>query len=254
MPQFRLYVFGLPRLTIGSERITLTPQQMNLCAYLILHREAGTTREQLQSVFWPNTTPLRAQERLRRTLYTLRQALGPYRSLLITERTLLSIAPEASLWVDYEEFNAAWDVAYRAFTPDRVALQTAVELYRGDLLTSVYADWCWLERENAHQRFLTALSDLVVACQHEGLWRELKQYAHLLVKHDPFDEIGHRALMSACWAKGDRSAALRQYQYCAHVLREGLGVEPLAETTCLYETIRRGDVFTHPVLALSQVS
>ena len=40
-------------------------------------------------------------------------------------------------------------------------------------------------------------------------------------------------------AKGDRSAALRQYQICVQLLDEELSVAPEEETTAVYESLRQ---------------
>ncbi len=110
-----------------------------------------------------------------------------------------------------------------------------------------------LEREHARQRFLTALRYLISVCQQENDWPSVIRYAHRLLEHDPFQEVAHRALMTAYAATGDRSAALRQYRQCVQVLQDELGADPLPETTRLYEDIRQGRgvtevVFTTPAV------
>jgi DNA-binding SARP family transcriptional activator len=45
---------------------------------------------------------------------------------------------------------------------------------------------------------------------------------------------------------GDRTAALRQYERCAEILRRELAVEPAASTIALYQQIRQGRL-TRPV-------
>jgi DNA-binding SARP family transcriptional activator len=43
--------------------------------------------------------------------------------------------------------------------------------------------------------------------------------------------------MQCYYRQGDRAAAIRQYQVCAEVLREELGLSPSAETEALYVEI-----------------
>ncbi|MBN1201738.1 MAG: AAA family ATPase [Anaerolineae bacterium] len=238
---FRFYLFGPFRLTIDERAVSLPPQPAAFCAFMILNRQRRITREEVQAVFWPDAAPARAQERLRRTLYLLRKALRPHDDdLIAAEGNELAIAPDAALWVDYEAFEKALMDAYSHEPPDCAGLQDVVALYHDDLLKDVYADWALLEREHAHQQFLTALRHLIAVNQQNGDWSSVIRYAHRLLEHDPLQEAAHRALMSAYCATGDRSAAVRQYQQCAQILRDELEAEPLEETTRLYEDIRQG--------------
>lgn len=238
--QFQFFMFGTPRLVVNDEVVSLPPQPAAFCSFLILNRQRRITREEVQTAFWPDAAPERAQERLRRTLYLLRRSLGPHTTLIATEGVEVAVSPETSLWVDYETFESALLDAFRDEQPRRVPLQRAVELYRDDLLKDIYADWVLLEREHARQQFLTALRHLLTVCQQEHDWPGVTRYAHNLLEYDPFQEVAHRALMRAFAASGDRSAALRQYQQCAAIMLEELDAEPLEETTRLYEDIRQG--------------
>ena len=237
---FELYVFGPARLCVDGAALSLPPQPAVLCAFLVLNRHRRITREEVQTAFWPDAEPAKAQERLRRTLYLLRQTVSSFADLVAAEGTELAIAPDVRLWVDYDVFESALLDAYRTDPPQRQPLRDAIDLYRDDLLKDVYADWILLEREHARQRFLTALRQMVSLCLSAADWPAAIDYAHRLLELDPFQEIAYRALMTAYAAMGDRSAALRQYQQCAQLLREELDAEPLSETTQLYEDIRQG--------------
>ncbi|RPJ02589.1 MAG: hypothetical protein EHM39_01505, partial [Chloroflexi bacterium] len=244
---FRFFLFGTPKLCVDDRFIPLPPQPAAFSSFLILNRQRRITREEIQAMFWPDAEPARAQERLRRTLYLFRQAVHPHTNLLAAEGNELAIAPDAALWVDYEAFEKALMDAYRQEPPDRAALQTSVELYKDDLLKDIYADWALLEREHARQRFLTALRQLMLACQQLGDWTATIEYAHVLLQYDSLQEIAHRALMLAYSSSGDRSAAARQYQQCVQILQDELGADPLPETTKLYEDIRQGRGIVAPV-------
>jgi DNA-binding SARP family transcriptional activator len=237
---FQFFVFGPPRLRVNDKTVSLPPQPAAFCAFLMLNRQRRITREEVQAAFWPDAAPARAQERLRRTLYLLRRAVEPHTDLIESEGAELAVAPDVRLWVDYEAFEKMLMDAYRYDPPRRRPLEEAIAFYKDDLLKDIYADWVLLEREHARQRFLTALRHLIGVCQQERDWASVIQYAHQLLEHDPFQEVAHRALMTAYAATGDRSAALRQYRQCAQVLQDELGAEPLPETTRLYEDIHQG--------------
>lgn len=237
---YQFFAFGLPRLHIAAQPASLAPQPAALCAFLVLNRRRRITREEVQAVFWPDAAPESAQERLRRALYLLRQAIAPYTSLIAAEGAELTIAPEADLWVDYEAFDRLLLDAYHQDPPARDLLEGAISLYTDDLLKDIYHDWALLEREHARQQMLTALRTLLTVCQQQHDWLAVMRHARALLTYDPYQEVAHRALMRAHAATGDRSAALRQYQQCVAILRDELGADPLPDTTQLYEEIRQG--------------
>jgi LuxR family maltose regulon positive regulatory protein len=54
---------------------------------------------------------------------------------------------------------------------------------------------------------------------------------------DQYYEVAHREIMRCYYRQGDRAAAIRQYQTCARILREEMGVNPMPETEQLYQQI-----------------
>ena len=63
---------------------------------------------------------------------------------------------------------------------------------------------------------------------------------------DPYSEPAYRRLMQLSVASGDLPEAIRQYQVCERLLKEGLGVAPSMETTMLLQEIRRQGRPTNP--------
>ena len=62
-----------------------------------------------------------------------------------------------------------------------------------------------------------------------------------------------RQIMRLHYALGDRTGALRQYQRGLEALREELDVTPSAQTTTLYEVIRKGAALTsHESIAVQE--
>jgi DNA-binding SARP family transcriptional activator len=55
-----------------------------------------------------------------------------------------------------------------------------------------------------------------------------------ILGQNPYREAALRGLMRCYYRLGDRAAAIRQYQICAKILREELGVSPMSETEELY--------------------
>jgi DNA-binding SARP family transcriptional activator len=51
----------------------------------------------------------------------------------------------------------------------------------------------------------------------------------------------HRQMMRLHWRSGDRHEALAQYKRCAQILREEMGIEPVARTRLLYNRMVHGE-------------
>jgi DNA-binding SARP family transcriptional activator len=73
----------------------------------------------------------------------------------------------------------------------------------------------------------------------EGAYARAIQLLRAAVLEDPLHESSHVELMRCLWLDGRRTEALRVYRRLREVLASRLDVEPLAQTTRLYEAIRR---------------
>ena len=156
-----------------------------------------------------------------------------------------------AIWVDLVRFRALLAEADRHdhvasdACPTCVAwLEEAVALYRDDFLAGFHLrdspefdDWRFFQAEGLRRELAGALDRLVAAHGRSGAYEVAIAHARRRLALDPLHEPAHRALMQLYEWAGQRAAALRQYQRCARVLQDELGVAPQPETTALY----RGD-------------
>ena len=117
------------------------------------------------------------------------------------------------------------------------AVEAGVAAYRGDLLETVYSDWCLLWRENLRAQLTEALEFLLTAAMARQDWAGGLRHGRALLALDPLMEHVHRAVMRCHFHNGDRPLAMRQYALCEQLLREELNVEPMDETRRIQETI-----------------
>ena len=101
-----LYLLGSLRLFDDDRPLDLAipPKTLHLLAYLLLHRRAALTRDQLAFALWPDRTDADARGQLRRYLYRLRQFL-PEGSWLIMHDEQVQWNTTAAYWLDVEEFE-----------------------------------------------------------------------------------------------------------------------------------------------------
>jgi len=154
-------------------------------------------------------------------------------------------------WVDVHQLAAVRAVtgAMRPEDADAAMLETvdaAIRAYRGDLLESVYSDWCLIRRESLRAQFIEALAFLLDACMARREWTRGLSYARRLLALDPLMENVHRAAMRCHLHNGDRPLALQQYAACERVLREELGVAPMEETRLVRQAVLAAESTADP--------
>lgn len=123
----------------------------------------------------------------------------------------------------------------------RLALQQAMELYKGDLLPGCYDEWLLHERDRLHLMFVNVLERLLQLFEQQGEYSSAINVAQHLRRHESLHEASYRHLMRLYAANGNRAAALRVYQTCAMVLQRELAVGPSIETRRVYDWLLQLD-------------
>ncbi len=213
-----------------------------LLAYLALNPRPHA-RDVLAGLLWSEMPQQRAAGNLRVVLSNLRDLFPEYLSI---EQHTVAFDATCPYWLDVAAFETLLAAG------DLDSLQQATALYRGLLLEGVYLhgapafeEWLLVERERLHQAQTQALHRLAWGYTTRGDYAAAIAAAERLLALDPWREETHRALMELLALTGQRSAALAQYEQCRRLLRAELGLEPLEETTALYERIR-ADTFLSP--------
>ncbi len=228
--RLEVHVLGPPVVRIdGLPLQTDTRKAVALLAYLT-QRETSPTRDFLVQLLWPDSTPERARGALRRTVSTLRTALG-------------------GRWVEADRERIHLDRTDISLDTDALAgdPEEAVKLIRGRFLDGFilrdapdYDDWAFSTAEHYERVIRSVLNESVNRAMSRGDTANAQAYAERLVAIDPLDESAHRAVMRVHASAGDRSAATRQFRRCVAVLEAELAVAPLPETVELHEAILAG--------------
>ena len=238
-----LHIKLLGTFLITSDRIPMTsidmPRLQSLLAYLVQHQGVPQSRTWLASLLWPDSTEEQAHTNLRNLLYKLRQALPESDRYLSVDRHTILWQSDGSWTLDVLDFEQAVARAEQAEQEDnhaalRLALEQAVELYRGDLLPDCYDEWILPERDRLSQLFLDVLEWLLCLREQEGDYQGAIRIAQRLQREDPLQEATYRHLMRLYAASGNRAAAVRTYQRCVAVLERELAVEPGPATRQVY--------------------
>ncbi len=262
MGQLRLTCFGTFQVTLSDAPLTAfqTDKVRALLVYLAVERQAHQ-RSALAQLLWPGYTTESANTSLRQTLRRLRQLLGDDEDssagppwLLITRQTV-QINPAAAVDVDAltftELFAACATHAHSQLAtcqPCLARLRQAVDLYQGDFLSGFtvadndgFEEWRRISQEQFHLQTLDALTHLAAAAENAGDDEAALQAAQRQLALEPWLEAAHRCVMRVLARRGQRAAAIAQYNRCCQVLAEEFGGQPDAETTALVEQIQRGE-------------
>lgn len=212
-----------------------------LLAFLALNPGQGVARSKLAGLLWGDRGDKQARTSLRQTLAVLRKALKPMQDqVLRADRHSVGLNG-AGVEVDAMSFQ---DLIARGTPAD---LETAVSLYRGDLLDGLdlsdpgFQAWLEDERRRFHELMLEALNALMAHKGADGAPRDAIALGQRLLTLDPLREDVHRVLMVLYAGLGQRNAAEKQYQRCRELLASELNVSPEAETEALHQALLNND-------------
>ena len=223
-----------------------------LLAYLAMHRDQGLSREHVATLLWSDKDDQAARRNLRQVLYSLRTAfveaeLGT--DLLIAEGQEIRLHPEVEIRVDVADFENAIERGLDGAEPDSQQLARAARLYVGDFLSGFFVrdcppfeEWLVTTQERLREAALASFHTLVGSCLRRGESRMGIHYARRLLAIDPLSERAHRQLMRLYAQSSRRTRALAQFEELRNLLNQELGVEPLAETVELYQSILLEDL------------
>ena len=258
MSLLRLAVFGPPEVFHDESRLTF-PLRKAQALLLYLAVEGGMhSRSKLAALLWPDSEASTARTALSNAIALLRRKLADTSSAepghLLSQIDLLGLNPQATLWLDLDVVQQAYQQAQQFSTvlpeyQDRTSLvsslQHALALVRGPFL-----DGFWLREETpfdgwVQQQWQQWQVRLHLLCDRLSGWQEaageLEQAQATLLRWlalDPLSEEAYRRLMRIHLALGDTTSALQIYTTCRARLGQELQIEPSADTVALAAHIR----------------
>lgn len=223
-----------------------------LLQYFVTFQPRQTLKERIVAELWPTLDAQKADRDFKVALNALQTALEPDRqprapsSYISRLGTSYGLNPEVSILVDVAEFEAGITAARTAekhFPAQAIDLyRRALQLYHGEYLPdAIYEDWSSATRERLSVLYLNGCNRLAWLLLADGDTIEIINWGQKVLALDPCWEDAYRLLMRAHMANGNRPLAVRAYRQCRQALAEDLGIEPMAETTALYEQVQRGE-------------
>lgn len=227
----RARLFGRVELEIDGTRVPPlgSPRAEALLAHLLIRHGEPVQRKRIAELFWPDSTIAQSRTNLRHLVHTVRAILpaaDPH--LEVTKQT---VRWYGDLDLDVERFD-------KSLAADD--LETAADLYRGDLAEScgdALDHELAAERDRLRLQHTATLARLAEQHEQAGRWSDGIAVAERLLRADPLREQTSSLLMRMHAAQGDRARALGVYHDLCTTLDRELGVGPSPETLSGYAAL-----------------
>ncbi|MEO8125099.1 MAG: BTAD domain-containing putative transcriptional regulator, partial [Burkholderiales bacterium] len=239
-----LELLGPVRLLRDDAALPITVRK-TLALLALLACSEPLPRPRVVDLLWPTLDEATGRRNLRRELARLREA-GAAQAVR-AEGDFLTL--DASVVLDV---RMAEDDLRSGF------VERSIERWRGMAMDGLRLDDApgfdeWLDVQRSRLQRLRTSALEVSARDHEqrGERGIALQRIELLLALDPLQEQHHRDAMRLLSATGRREAAIAQYERCRAVLRDELGLQPMAETEALAASLRgaqRGAVTSTPLV------
>jgi len=236
-PLLRIYSLGQTRIELDGQTVQWPITQSRDLFFFLLQSPQGLRKDEIGAAFWPDHAPHKLDGIFRSTMYRLRRTL--FRECVVLQDQEYRFNRDINYWFDAEAFETLLNQAEQEqITTARLALlEQVLQLYSGDYVPDIYAEWCELRRERLQERYQLALETLARLYTGQGqLQRAIATYQAVLA-YDKYQEYAYRGLMYCYYRLGDRALALEYYQTCVQVLQEELSLRPTRETEQLLKKI-----------------
>lgn len=226
--QLRILLLGPFRAEVAGAEIPISVRKSCvLLAELALRGGRAFGRDEIVAQLWPDSDNERGRDSFRHVLWRLRAELGEQAAALIARGEDLRLEAD----VDIRSFERD------AAGTDALTLQSALDLYRGDLCKELEGNDAEAERTRLRAVLADAGRRLVDLRLEAGDTAGAIGAARAVLRHDPFREDTYRLVLRAHARAGDRAALGAEYRRLTALLRDELGVEPSAETRDLYASL-----------------
>ncbi len=213
--------------------------------YMMAQAEHRASMDILMALLWPEDEPVVAHHKLQVSVSALRRSLNQDyvndagSGYILCKNRVYELNPHVALQTDVDEFLEYYQAGRQSSGNVMVAYyKRACDLYTGPFLCEdLYSDWSFIRRKQLNQIYLTMCNALADYCLETGRYEHAMRWIGDILKENRCDEGAHQQLMRVYAAQGRRSEALRQYQLCARILAEELGVQPTPETIRLFQAI-----------------
>ncbi len=220
-----------------------------LLVYFAINTNSVLRRESIAELFWPEKCGARSRALLNTSMWRINETLkssGIEQAAQIERisETAICIELSPAVMVDGTELAKTVTACERGLAQNglldddlRRNLRCALESYHGAFLEGSDSDWVLRARERYRCLHARGMTILMRAYTLSGRIEEALDCGRAILEQDEFRETTQRAVMWLHVMNGQRGEGIACYRRLKKRLKDEIGVEPMRETTSLYQHI-----------------
>jgi len=226
-----------------------------ILAYLLLNPESPLSKEKAIDLFFPDTPSESSENIFHQSISNIRSAVLPdcYSNLnhekvsavgsrnsrknridispkyLVYEERLLRLNPDFLYKTDVTEFNTYYNLfnSSEIHPDERIRYgMKAVALYKGEILSDYYNNWCEDLRAEYSNKFVRMCGQLVTLLSKKKMYEEVIIYSDRLLKADPLNEDAYLAQIEAYMNLDNSIRAKDMFSVMLKAFEAELGEKP----------------------------
>ena len=240
-------LFNYFQISVGSsvidERDIRSDMVTKLLAYIICHRDANISLQELTKVLWGDTELDNPAGALKNLMYRARNILkkfiGDYR-FIITGRGFYKWNDQIRVVVDVEEFEKAYKLSEEEKRLDRrIDLGLKAISYYTERFLPQYTDEYWIVSLNVyyHSMYIDMVKRLAADMEEAGRFFDMEELCHSAIRIDELDENLHYYLIRALIRQNKHNIATEHYKKACNLLYDKLGVRPSEKLQGIYDKL-----------------
>lgn len=200
--------------------------------------EGPQRREDICLAFWPDSSASSVRSNFHTTLHRTRRALGE--NVILYAQDRYQINSQVDVWCDALEMQALVKQArllpYQDARTDDL-WRRAIELYGGEFLPSIDAEWTYSWRSKLNDAYIEALLGASRCAQARGDFNDALTLAQRVFEIDPYREEAYRAIFYSYAQLGEQRQILLHFKNMKQLFDSDLGVGPSSETISLIQQL-----------------
>jgi len=246
-PGYSIWVQTLGEFNVWRGENLITQQDWKrdkakqLCQLLVANREKWFSRDQINSILWPDTPGDKAANYLKVVINTLNQVLEPERPrgapafFIERNQDKYRLNPKSRIIVDVDNFI---NLIKKGTT---TSLDNAISLYKGRYLENCFIQqWFMVEEQFYHQKFLTAADQLAVEYIDNSEYEKALKITYGVLIVDELWEPAYRLQMRIFHNLGQSSMVRNVFIQCKNAFREQLDSDISPATQALFDELLAG--------------
>lgn len=238
--QFYISLMGQPVITQNNIPVDIKRRKCRALIFYLAAQGCPVGREKLQTIFWPEADPSSARHNLNVNLYEIKKQ---FPQLIENTDFGSSLQLVNGVEVDVSIFESLLSAETVATV---VELQQALELYRGEFLdgfqlsdSPFFDNWRATEAVMLSSKYIDAQVRYAEMCSAAGDNVQAITAIQSALNNEPLREDLYRKLMIYQKKNGDYLQVQQTFTKLKKVLMEEINIEPMAETSALYNSIMR---------------